>query len=235
MLVYLSFLQVYLLANGVDCYFRIIANDVKYIPYRLRYFREFILHFILYFILHFRVIIVIISHCIKQTAQHIFHEQRAFTRLITFLNNMVILLLMFLYDGFYRQPCKDTFPTAEQHRLPIAPHTTIAINKGMNKLKLIVENARIDEWMRLTCLNPLEEVTHQFWHSLRWWSHVQTVAITIEYAYTIITIMSCVTYQIFHHESMSLQQILFLECVQMRHKVIGFNSVLHLLYLVRRT
>ena len=54
MLVYLSFLQVYLLANGVDCYFGIIANDVKYIPYRLRYFREFILHFILYFILHFR-------------------------------------------------------------------------------------------------------------------------------------------------------------------------------------
>ena len=81
--------------------------------------------------------------------------------------------------------------------------------------------------------HPLEKVAHQLWHTISRRSHVKTVAIPIKYAYTLLTVVSCLFHQVFHYQSMSLQQILFLEGIQFWHQAIGFNSILHFLYLVR--
>ena len=98
-----------------------------------------------------------------------------------------------------------------------------------------MEHARIDQRMRLAVLYPMKQITHQFWYSCRWRSHVQTVAIPIEHSDALLTIVTGITYQLTHHQSVSLLQVFLFESVQLRHQSIGLDSILHFLYLVRST
>ena len=79
---------------------------------------------------------------------------------------------------------------------------------------------------------PLEQVAHQLRHPVWWRCHVQTVSVTIENAYTFLSIVTSVAHKFFHHQSMCLQQVFLFESIEFRHQVIGFNSIFHLLYFV---
>ena len=86
--------------------------------------------------------------------------------------------------------------------------------------------------MRFAGLDPMEQVAHQFWYTVCWWSHVQAVAITIKHSDTLLSVVSSIPHQLAHHQSVSLQQIFLFESIQLRHQTVSLDSILHLLDLV---
>ena len=80
-----------------------------------------------------------------QAAQHECDEGRALGFVVALAGGIVILLLVLFDDGLYRQPSKDGVPAHEQSRLPHTPHTAVAVGKGMDELKLVVEHTGVDE------------------------------------------------------------------------------------------
>ena len=127
---------------------------------------------------------------------------------------LLAMMLMVFYNSLYRNPCKDTFPAREQHRLPETAHTAITINKRMDKFKLVMEHTRMNQRMLFRSFHPMEKVAHQLWHTISRRRHVKAVAISIEHAHTLLTVVSCLFHKVFHHQSMSLQQILLLEGIE---------------------
>ena len=73
----------------------------------------------------------------------------------------------------------------------------------------------MDKRMNIGGLDPLEQVTHQFRYTSSWWSHVKAISITIEHTDSILSIMSGMAHQVFHHQSMSLQQVFLFEGIQL--------------------
>ena len=105
----------------------------------------------------------------------------------------------------------------------------------MDEFKLVVEYTGMYEWMNICFANPFKQVTHKFWNTSRRWCHVQTITITVEHAHTLLPVVTGIANQLFHHQFMGFQQILFFKSIQLRHEAIGFDGVFHLLYFIGST
>ena len=71
-------------------------------------------------------------------------------------DGIVVLLLIAIYHILDWQMFKQRVQFTQDQRLPQAPHTTIAINKGMDKLKFKMEDARTDKQMVIRMFQPIK-------------------------------------------------------------------------------
>ena len=145
--------------------------------------------------------------------------------------NIVIFLLMLLYNRLYRNPCEYRFPLHQKQRLPHPPHTSITISKRMNEFKFIVKHARTDKRMNLCILYPRKQLSHQRRNPAGWRCHMHT-SVSTKYTHPALSVSSTFTHQIRHHQTMCTQQIFLLIRIQLHQQLIRVNGILHFPYLI---
>ena len=85
--------------------------------------------------------------CLEDFAEHEVDEGARLPRLGAGSDGIVVLLLVGIYHVFYRQVLEQRVELTKNERLPQAAHAAVAVEEGMDKLKLVVEHARADEQM----------------------------------------------------------------------------------------
>ena len=125
---------------------------------------------------------------------------------------------------------EERMKLAKYQRLPQASSTSITIDKGMDKLKFIMEHTGTNEQMVLRALQPIKEVAHQHRDAIGRRCQMYQPFLT-KHAYATSAVVSCIIHESLHHHTVRLQQVFLLEGIERRIQLVGLDGILYFLNL----
>ncbi len=120
--------------------------------------------------IYYDIMILILTYFFQRIpdhSQHEFDKYRGITGSVGTAKHIIVFFLMFMHQRFHREPCEDLLPVLKNQRMPEPACASIPIRKGMNKLKLIVEDTAFHQRMQLGFLQPGHQLRHQIRNILR--------------------------------------------------------------------
>lgn len=98
--------------------------------------------------------LLLLQQRITHGAEHEFYHGAGVCPRRTLGKGGVVFLLPRVDDGFHRQVFKQGTPMGENNRLPQAPDATVAVGKGVDEFKLVMEHGACHQGGHTRLLKP---------------------------------------------------------------------------------
>ena len=135
---------------------------------------------------------------------------------------------MVMDDGLYREPDKHRVPFGKQQRVPQPTCPAIAVGKGVDQFKLVVEHTALDQYREFTAFDPFQQICDCLRHVLGQRSEVDDLPRLIDHAHGPGAELSGLLFQARHHDSVDCQKVIYGIGVQCLQSLVDLKGVAHL-------